>query len=85
MKFPIKLLDDLVAVVPEDINDRGPILLPDWQRTYHGKVLAIGTNTPEIKIGDNVVFGAAKGMDGVFDGKNVRIMRFDDIELVIER
>ncbi len=77
-KFPIELLDQLIAVKPADAA-RGSILLPDWQRSLEGSVIAKGPAASELKIGDRVFFGAATGMESVFDGTPIRIMREDDV------
>jgi co-chaperonin GroES (HSP10) len=73
-EFPMQLLGDLVAVLPESVRQTGPIILPDWQRSLTGSVLACGPDCIELKTGDRIRFGAASGMESVFDGAAIRIM-----------
>jgi co-chaperonin GroES (HSP10) len=73
--FSMQLLGDLVAVIPESTRPSGTIILPDWQRSLEGSVLACGPDCTEVKKGDRVQFGAASGMESVFDGAAIRIMR----------
>jgi co-chaperonin GroES (HSP10) len=73
-EFTMQLLGDLVAVLPASTRQVGAIILPDWQRSLTGSVLACGPDCTELKVGDKVQFGAASGMDSVFDGAAIRIM-----------
>ncbi len=88
----MKLLGDLVVIQPEEAT-QGRIQLPDWQRSLRGTVIAAGpgkmqldgsVRPMELKAGDFVTFGAAKGMESVFCGKPIRTMREDDVDIVIE-
>lgn len=90
--FKQKLIGDLIAVQPIDVTP-SRILLPDWQRTLRGKVLAIGPGAPlpkggftpmECQVGDLVVFGAATGMESSYRGAAIRIMRDSDVDAVLE-
>lgn len=81
----MKLIGDLVAVqCSEENTSTGGIRLPDWKRSLHGKVLAIGPDVHEVKKRDTVCFGATKGMESLFKGFPLRIMREDDIDVVLE-
>src|SRR5882672_1151838 len=89
--FPMQLLGDLVAIRPEEIKQT--ILLPDWQRalkgfviaTGPGKMLTNGSIAPmDLQAGDYVSFGATSGMESMFNGANIRIMRESDVDMVIE-
>lgn len=83
--FPLNLLDDLVAVEPRPPSSApNAILLPDWQRTLEGNVIAKGPRASEVEVGNKVWFGAADGMEGVFGRRNVRIMRESDL-LAVEQ
>jgi co-chaperonin GroES (HSP10) len=73
--FPMLLLGDLVAVLPESTVLASGITLPDWSRSLWGSVLARGPDCTEVKVGDVVNFGAASGIESVFDGAAIRIMR----------
>jgi co-chaperonin GroES (HSP10) len=77
------LIGDLVAILPDSEAKRGKILLPDWQRSLQGEVLAVGPDATELKVRDRVTFGAAKGMESVFDGATIRVMRQDDVDMVL--
>lgn len=72
--FSMQLLGDLVAVLPESTRPTGTIILPDWQRSLTGSVLACGPDCTELKVGDRIQFGAASGMESVFDGAAIRVM-----------
>jgi co-chaperonin GroES (HSP10) len=73
--FQMLLLGDLVAVLPESTRRESGITLPDWSRSLWGSVLAHGPDCTEVKVGDVVNFGAASGIESVFDGAAIRIMR----------
>jgi co-chaperonin GroES (HSP10) len=91
--FKQQLIGDLIAVQPMDPKPTR-ILLPDWQRTLRGKVLAIGPGAPlpdgsgiapmECQVGDYVVFGAATGMETSYCGEMIRIMKDTDPDAVVE-
>lgn len=89
-KFPMEMLGDLVAVRPDEPDSS--VALPAWQRTLHGVVLAVGPGLPlvdggaapmSVQVGDRVVFGAATGMESVFAGKPLRVMRDSEIDMVL--
>jgi chaperonin GroES len=90
-EFKQRLLGDMVAVEPE-VEPQGKIKLPDWQRILRGTVVATGPGAPlyngkiapmECKVGDRVIFGAATGMESVYCGKPLRIMRDSDVDAVL--
>lgn len=90
--FKQRLVGDLVAIQPID-PEPATILMPDWQRTLRGKVIAVGPGAPlangkiapmSVKVGDFVVFGAAAGMESVYCGEAIRIMRDENIDCVLE-
>lgn len=83
-EFPIKLIEELIAVIPDAKPPGLKILTPDWTRCLKGKVLAIGPDCVEVKIGDRVGFGATTGMESVFDGAAIRVMRESDLDFVEE-
>ncbi len=80
--FPIKLIGDLIAVRPN--SPESGVLLPDWKRALNGKVLAVGPEVREAKCGDTVSFGAAVGMDSVFNSTTIRILKEQDLDFVYE-
>lgn len=81
--FPIKLIGNLVVVRPEKPK-RSTVILPDWSRGLKGEVASIGPECTELKGGETVTFGAVKGMEAVFCGAAVRILRETDIDMVLE-
>ena len=83
MAFPISLLGEFIAVLPDEAKAQSGIVLPDWQTSHHGTGNARG-NTRELKCEDRVVYGAATGMEAVVHGKQIRIMRESDVLAVIE-
>jgi co-chaperonin GroES (HSP10) len=81
--FPINLIGELVAVQPNPAESR--ISLPDWKRALNGKILAVGPEVQSAKCGDTVYFGAAVGMDSVFSGQEIRILKEQDIDFIYEQ
>ncbi len=79
--FPINLFADLVAIEPEP--HKFDVALPDWQQSFTGKVIAVGPQAYELEVGDRVIFNGVRGMDGVLDGKQIRIMKEEDVEAVV--
>jgi hypothetical protein len=84
LKFEMLLVRDLVAVLPDSVRRRAKVFVPDWQKTLKGKVLAVGPKVAGLAPGDRITFGAAKGMESVYNGAAIRIMRFNDVDMVIE-
>ena len=89
--FPMQLVGELVAVQPDEA-ERGRVLKPDWEKTLTGTVVAIGPGKTlrdgalapmSVAVGDKIVFGAAIGMESVFNGKPLRIMRDGEIDVVL--
>lgn len=92
VKFTQKLIGDMIAVEPEAQPRDKKILLPDWQRTLRGTVLAVGPGKPlyngetapmQCQVGDTIVFGAATGMESQYKGALIRIMRDEDADAVV--
>ncbi len=88
----VKPLNDRVLVEPveADTKTAGRILLPDsaQEAPLRGKVLAVGdgtlTDTGErnalcVTVGDTVVYGKYAGTDISVAGKDLKIMRENDI------
>jgi len=91
VNFPINLIGELVAVRFEDTpGSKGTelygkrVLLPDWKRSLTGTVLAAGSDVKEAVKGVRVTFGAAVGMDSVFNGQSIRILKESDLDFVYE-
>lgn len=83
-EFPIQLLEELIAVQPESKPPGIKIVLPDWSRTLRGTVIATWPGAKSVAVGDVVGFTATTGMESVFDGKTIRIMRESDIDFVVD-
>jgi chaperonin GroES len=87
----MQLVGELVAVYPDEPTE-SHVILPDWQKTLTGTVVAIGPGKQlrdgalapmGVAVGDKIVFGAAIGMESVFNGKPLRIMRDGEIDVVL--
>lgn len=81
--FPINLVGDLVCVQPEGVRQQGKIFIPDWARSLHGKIVAKGPDATQVEIGETATFVATSGMESVFNGAAVRIMREGDLDVVV--
>jgi chaperonin GroES len=91
-EFKQRLLDDLIVVKLGD-ETKSAIAHVDWKRTLRGRVIAMGPGkmlpygerAPMMcKVGDYVTFGATAGMDTVYDGVAVRMMKDVDVDAVLE-
>lgn len=93
MEFQSQCIRDLIAVRPDEIKP-SKIALPDWQRVLKGFVLSVGPGKPnrngvglapmECQVGDYVQFGAAIGMESMYDGVPIRIMRDSEVDIVLQ-
>ncbi|MFC4351396.1 co-chaperone GroES [Fodinicurvata halophila] len=90
MKF--RPLHDRVVVEPLDTEETtvGGIIIPDTakEKPMQGKVVAVGPGArgddgkvvaPDVKTGDTVLYGKWSGTEVKVDGKEVLIMRENDI------
>ncbi len=95
-KNKLQPLGDRVLVEREESEERtaGGIVLPDKARdkSKRGKVLSVGNGKlnkdgkripPTVKLGDLVLFSGYSGEEIKFDGKEVLLIREDDILAVI--
>lgn len=91
-EFRQRLLDDLIVVKLGD-ETKSAIAHVDWKRTLRGRVVAVGpgkmfpfgVRAPMMcKVGDYVTFAATAGMDTVYDGAPVRMMKDVDVDAVLE-
>jgi len=93
----IRHLHDRVVVrrMEEERTTAGGIVIPDsaTEKPMRGEVIAIGAGkvldngdlrTLAVKIGDVVLFGKYSGTEVKIDGKELVVMREDDIMGVIE-
>ena len=92
LSLRIRPLDDRVVVEPLEAEEKtaGGILLPDTakQKPQRGRVLAIGPGKLRdngerarlnVTVGDEVIYGKYSGNDIEVDGKEVKILRENDI------
>lgn len=81
------LADRLVIeqVAAEEVSASG-IILPDSakEKPSEGKVLAVGKDVQEIKVGDKVLYGKYGPTEIKVDGKEVLIAKEEDVLAVIK-
>jgi chaperonin GroES len=95
MKF--RPLGDRVVVkrVQEETKSAGGIIIPDTaqEKPQEGEVVAVGPGgrdekgdriTPEVKVGDRILFGKWSGTEVKVDGAELLIMKESDIMGVLE-
>ncbi len=95
MKF--RPLGDRVVVkrVQEELKTAGGIIIPDSaeEKPQEGEVVAVGPGgrdekgdriTPEVKVGDRILFGKWSGTEVKVDGQELLIMKESDIMGVLE-
>ncbi len=97
-KIGLKPLQDRVIVKPLPVEEKtkGGIIIPDTakERPQKGEVVAVGPGkwdesgqkriTPDVKVGDIVLFGKYAGTEVEIDGEEYLIMRESDIYAIIE-
>ena len=87
-------LHDRVVVRRVDAEEKtaGGIIIPDTakEKPQQGEVLAVGpgkrdeTGKPDVKAGDQILFGKWSGTEVKIDGEDLLIMKEDDIMGVVE-
>ena len=95
MKF--RPLHDRVVIrrIEDDEKTAGGIIIPDTakEKPSQGEVLAVGPGarddkgdliTPDVKVGDQVLFGKWSGTEVKIDGQDLLIMKESDIMGVLE-
>ena len=83
----IKPLADRVVIEPKTAEKKtaGGLFIPDTakEKPLEGVVLAVGAGTKdvtmEVSVGDRVLYGKYSGTEINVDGKNLIIMRQNDI------
>ena len=93
----IRPLHDRIVVrrLDEERTSAGGIVIPDsaTEKPMTGEVLAVGAGkrqdngellTPDVSVGDKVMFGKYSGTEVKVEGEEVLVMREDDIMGVIE-
>ena len=94
----IRPLHDRVVVKrePDERRSPGGIVIPDTasEKPTFGKVVAVGqgkvldngqTRTPDIKVGDRVLFGKYSGTEVKVGTEELVVMREEDVMAVVER
>lgn len=94
----IRPLHDRVVVcrMEEERTTAGGIVIPDsaTEKPMRGEVIAVGAGKVlengdvralAVKVGDKVLFGKYSGTEVKIDGKELVVMREDDIMGVIEK
>ncbi|HAZ61506.1 MAG TPA: co-chaperone GroES [Gammaproteobacteria bacterium] len=91
----LRPLNDRVIVrrTPEETTSAGGIVIPDTaaEKPSKGEVVAVGPGksndkgeirAPDVKAGDQVLFGKYSGTEVKLDGETLLVMREDDIMAV---
>jgi chaperonin GroES len=94
----LKPLADRVVVRPSAAEERtkGGIIVPDTakEKPVWGEVIATGPGktsdegkliTPEVKVGDQVLYGKYSGTEVTIDGEELLIMRESDIFAIMPK
>ena len=93
----VRPLHDRVVVrrMEEERTSAGGIVIPDsaTEKPIQGEVIAVGRGKIlengdirplDVKVGDRILFGKYSGTEVKLDGKDLLVMREDDIMGVIE-
>ncbi len=94
----MKPLADRVVVKPSQAEEKtkGGIIVPDTakEKPVWGEVIAVGPGrvsddgkviTPEVKVGDKVLYGKYSGTEVTVDGEELLIMRESDIFAIMPK
>ena len=79
----------LIEALEAETKTAGGIIIPDnaQEKPQHGKVIAVGDGTAEIKLtlkaGDKVLYGKYAGTEIAYEGKKYIIMKESDVLAVI--
>ncbi len=87
----MKPINDRVVVQPAkaESKTKGGIIIPDTakEKPQKGKIIAVGPgkdgNPMTVKKGDQVLYGKYSGQELNYDGKDLLIMREDDILVIL--
>jgi chaperonin GroES len=92
----MKPLADRVVIKPSPAEEKtkGGIILPDTakEKPVMGEVMAVGPGkiaddgkkiSPEVKVGDKVLYGKYSGTEVTIDGEEYLIMREADIFAIV--
>ena len=94
----LKPLADRVVVKPSAAEERtkGGIIVPDTakEKPVWGEIIAVGPGkisdegkviTPEVKVGDRVLYGKYSGTEVTIDGEELLIMRESDVFAIMPK
>jgi chaperonin GroES len=84
----------LVRRIEENETVKGGIIIPDTakEKPQEGEVIAVGDGkvldngtkiTPEVKVGNKILFGKYSGTDIKIDGEEYLILREDEVLAVL--
>jgi len=84
----------LIRRIEEKETAKGGIIIPDTakEKPQEGEVLAVGNGkilengkklAPAVKVGDKILFGKYSGTEIKIDGKDVLILREDEVLAVL--
>jgi len=87
----LKPINDRVVVQPAPADEKtsGGIIIPDTakEKPQRGKVVAVGPGKEDlkltVKVGDSVLYGKYAGQELQYEGKDLLIMREDDILVIL--
>ncbi len=87
----LKPINDRVVVQPAPADEKtsGGIIIPDTakEKPQRGKVVAVGPGKDDLKLtvkkGDTVLYGKYAGQELQYEGKDLLIMREDDILVIL--
>jgi len=87
----LKPINDRVVVQPAAADEKtsGGIIIPDTakEKPQRGKVVAVGPGKDDVKMtvkkGDTVLYGKYAGQELQYEGKDLLIMREDDILVIL--
>ncbi len=94
----IRPLHDRIVVKREAEERRSPggIVIPDTasEKPTFGKVIAVGqgkvldngqVRSPDVKLGDRVLFGKYSGTEVKVDNEDIVVMREDDVMAIVDK
>ncbi len=87
----LKPINDRVVVQPAAADEKtsGGIIIPDTakEKPQRGKIVAVGPGKDDVKMtvkkGDTVLYGKYAGQELQYEGKDLLIMREDDILVIL--
>ena len=87
--FILKPLGDKIVVRPDKRTLSSVLIVQNNEYDNQGTVVAVGNGTNDhtmtVKVGDTVLFGKYSGQAVKVDGKEVLVMREDDIMAIVQK